>query len=82
MPWNWTRTTPGARQRIAYVRWRYSTGGVYRLTADSGSYTARVIPGLYDLVYERAFDSSTSYVSSLSTGDTFVNGRRVLRAGI
>ncbi len=72
----------GARQRIAYVRWRYVSGGTYRLTADSGTYTTRLLPGTYDLVYERGYDTSTTYVNTLATGDTFVNGRRVLRAGV
>jgi hypothetical protein len=72
----------GARQRIAYVRWRYVSGGTYRLTTDSGTYSTRLLPGIYDLVYERGYDTSTTYVNTLATGDTFVNGRRVLRTGV
>ena len=42
-------------------------------------YAARLVPGTYDLLYERGYDSGSNYVNALGTGDTFVNGSRYLR---
>jgi hypothetical protein len=74
----------GARHRIATIDYSYETGSTYRLVAGTDRIAATLVPGTYDLVYERARNTGATYdyVSRTNAADPYPTASRVVRAGI
>ena len=87
--WARARDT-GALHRLKLVNWRTGAGGSYpnyMRSADADQYTTLLIPGTYDLLWERAYGDASPepYVDAQErspTADPVVNGFRVLRTGV
>ena len=58
----------GTRHVLGYVDYEYS-GGVYALRADSRTLDARLVPGVYDILYRRLHSASDDYGPSTSRGE-------------
>src|SRR5207248_1405524 len=71
----------GAEHYIDTIQFQYDTGGVYKLYSGS-TYATRLLPGVYDLWYERLYDSTYNFVSATYPTDNYSNGRRVLVSGV
>jgi hypothetical protein len=84
--WAVSRDT-GVRHRIAQLSHTYSSSGSYRLQSGDGTIDAHLVPGTYDILYQR-----DDTVSSTGSGDRWVdrlpasglmpNGYRILREGV
>jgi hypothetical protein len=74
----------GMLHYIGDIFYQYSSGGSPPYALFSGSYTARVVPGTYDLIYSRGCSASSSScsVKNDSTLGPFTNGYRVLQSGV
>ena len=74
------------RHQIAHPRYSYMSPGVYELVAASDTVDAIVVPGTYDLVYDRGHDDGDENawprVYRADTGGSLPNGYVVLRSGI
>jgi hypothetical protein len=66
--------TTGIEQLFATLQ--YDTSG--NLVAGTDSYTSSLLPGVYDIVYQRAYNSTDGYVFQTTSGDVFPNGNRRL----
>jgi hypothetical protein len=69
----------GAEHYIDTIQFQYSGGGTYTLSSGA-SFATQVLPGAYDLYYERQYDSQYNYVSTTYATDNWANGRRVVGA--
>ncbi|MCZ7684883.1 MAG: calcium-binding EGF-like domain-containing protein [Sandaracinaceae bacterium] len=73
----------GMRHILGYLRYNYVSGSPgYRLDARDGTLDARLVPGIYDVLYRRGYDYSTSsgqeWVDLTDAADPFPNGWRYL----
>ncbi len=77
--------TTGALQHIGGPRWS-SSPFPYPLQAGSAHYTATVLPGVYDLLYRRGFNtttaSGTTYVYSTNDADTVAYGEQLIARNV
>jgi hypothetical protein len=71
----------GIRHILEQIRYTYS-GGPYALVSGSGSIDTRLVPGTYDIVYERGTASSAELVYQTDGGSAYPNGERVLREDV
>ncbi|MBX3250368.1 MAG: hypothetical protein KF901_24550, partial [Myxococcales bacterium] len=86
--WAVSRET-GVRHRLAELRhtnYQSSTGG-YRLVVGDASYQTLLVPGVYDLLYERQASvnsngSGDRWVGRVTPGALMPSGWRVLREGV
>jgi len=69
----------GAKHGLASYSYWYSAGSYVLHGAD---FSVRMVPGTYDVVYERYWDKTSNYVTLTDPADTQVNGRRVIKAGV
>ncbi len=81
----WLRARDTAKlHRLALVDWtRNGSYPSYTRTATSDHFASTLVPGAYDLLWQRAWQSSGDYVSEQTiapTADPVVNGYRVLQA--
>ena len=78
-------TSTGAHQYIGGPRWS-SSPFPYPLQAGTDSYVAKILPGTYDLLYRRGFNTTTSsgttYVYATDDNDTVPYGEQLLRRAI
>ncbi len=77
----------GVRHRIAQLSHTYSTTGGYRLQTGDGIIDARLVPGTYDVLYERGDNVSSSgsgdrWVDRLAASGLMPNGWRIVREGV
>jgi hypothetical protein len=70
----------GAWHRLADYSYSYVSSGVYTLRSDT--YESLMIPGEYDLLFRRNYDSSYNTVSATGINSTQLNGLRILEACI
>jgi hypothetical protein len=72
------------RHRLALIDWtRSGSYPNYTRTATSDRFTSMLVPGAYDLLYQRAYQHPAAYVSEQAlspTPDPVVNGYRVLQS--
>ena len=83
----WARAVDtGKLHRIALIDWtRNGSYPTYTRSAGSDRINSMLVPGAYDILYQRAFQSSGSYVSERAltpSPDPVVNGYRVLRSNV
>ena len=74
----------GTRHLLGYIDYQYSSSG-YVLREDSRTLDARLVPGVYDILYRRFQSSSDDYGSSTGSArvaDPFPAGDRILRQGV
>src|SRR5690606_19896366 len=72
----------GTRHVLGYIDYEYSSSG-YVLRPQSRTLDARLVPGVYDLLYRRYQSSSSAYGSSTGrarAADPFPAGDRMLGA--
>jgi len=72
----------GARHTLGYIRYRYTGPGTYTLFGTDGTLDTRLLPGEYDILYRRGYDQSNDYTYETDASDPYVNGYRLLRAGV
>jgi exosome complex RNA-binding protein Csl4 len=83
----WARATDtGKLHRLRLIDWTNSGSyPSYTRSAGSDTLNTTLMPGTYDLLYQRAYQSSGDYVEEQTlspSADPVVNGFRVLRAGV
>jgi hypothetical protein len=66
-----------ALHQLAYFSYSGVSNGLYGPT-----FTARLVPGVYDLVYRRNWDSTYNTVSSTDAIDKLPGGMRILQSGV
>jgi hypothetical protein len=83
--WARARDT-GKLHRLALLDWtRNGSYPSYTRTTTSDKINTLLVPGAYDLLWQRAWQSSGDYVSERAlspTADPVVNGHRVLRENV
>ncbi len=83
----WARATDtGKLHRLRLIDWT-SNGSYpsYTRSAASNTISTTLVPGTYDILYQRAYQSSGSYVEErvlTPSADPVVNGYRVLQTGV
>ncbi|MBI5535696.1 MAG: hypothetical protein HY898_23395 [Deltaproteobacteria bacterium] len=68
----------GALHQVRHL-WYTSSGGPW---PTNGDHAYSVVPGIYDVLYRRGYNTSSSTVSENVTGDKLPNGYRVLQQGL
>ena len=70
----------GAAHYLAGYSYRYVSSGNYSLRGDT--YDSKVIPGVYDLLYRRKWDSTYNTVTITSGTSSQLNGYRILKENV
>jgi hypothetical protein len=73
----------GVPHIIGYLHYIDSTTGGYVLTSGDGMLDANLVPGTYDILYDRDENTSSTgwrYVSRDSSTEPFPAGWRILRS--
>jgi len=68
----------GAEHYIDSITFQLGSG-TYNLYSPT-TFSTEMLPGVYDLRYERLYDNQYNFVSATSPTDNWVNGRRVPQA--
>jgi len=73
----------GSRQRIGGPRYSYSSSS-YVLVAGTNAYSTLVMPGTYDVVYRRGWNSAAggNWVYTTTAGDTLADGDQILQRDV
>ncbi|MBZ0116766.1 MAG: hypothetical protein K8H88_07220, partial [Sandaracinaceae bacterium] len=84
--WAVARDT-GVRHRLGHLRYTSSVTGGYRLGTGDGTYSVRLVPGAYDILYERDATTSSSgsddrWVYDVTSSSPLPNGWRVLQENV
>ena len=82
----WARAVDTGRlHRLALIDWARGSYPNYTRSANSDRYQTLLVPGVYDILYQRAYQSSADYVSERErtpSADPVVNGYRVLQSSV
>jgi hypothetical protein len=72
------------RHRVATIDYSYDTGSTYRLVAGTDRLSATLVPGVYDLVFQRARNTGSTYdyVSRTNALDPLPTATRVVQSGV